>query len=1089
MPPLRQRFRAAWRRWLFLCGLVLTTSAQAQSADPMDALLQDFYSRLAPVYGAPTLPGDAPAIGSGGTPSIAAPTGDPTRRARNRSPENRLPDGTSLLLTVRLDRDRLVDPLLVYTEGTGFRVPLDVLVKAFEFPILVDAAAGRAEGWFIRPENDFSLDMDAATLTSRGRSIPVRPDDVIRRDGALLVGDWVLPAWFGLEAAVNMADLEVAIQSEELLPAQARQRREQRFAQNRSFNVPKAELPPAPNAAPLVGPPVVDLFASGRLTHSDSQGLDSGGLYAATVASDLLGGSFTAYLSGSEQEPLSSLRANLSYYDADGLDGLGLITQARFGDTSGLSTSLLAPSASGQGLYLSNLPIGAQIRTDITNISGDALPGYEVELYRDEQLVGYQRVGADGQYNFENVEMYAGDNEFRLVLYGPQGQREEILRTVANGGGLGDVPLTYQFAASRIDSGPDEGGFQSSLSTRLAVSDWFAFLSGVSTTESYGEGISDALVGAQIRDGRLLAEGLIGRDTVGRTVGRALVQTRIDTTALRLSHQVQPETLRYIEGQEVGNRERTEASVSGLLPGSLLDLPYLRYTLQAERLSDATFEESLSVSSRLGTQIGRVSLNNDLAWVRASTRTTDRAIGREETDIRIFHQASFPVGRLRNRVRLGYDVAPEVELNELQLNTTWLMDPKLTSDFDLRHQFDTDRTVAQARVNYDMDTMILSPRIAYDSTGLIGAFLDLRVSMGAEPLTGRIRTQSRPAANDGSVAVLVFLDSNGNGVFDETEERLEGVEVQAPQARRSALTRTDGVAVLRNVQPFEASDVRIIPSSLPATSLMPGIEGYSLSVLPGGSRSLELPVVRSWEVEGQVWSVRANGAGTALPGVQVVVRSAEDDSIVASTTTLGDGSYSIANLRQGRYRVALAPEMLAAARLTPGPARPFATDLRETTYHGVDLIALPAGQQPTYPPLERAAGLGPLMLPLGSAFREAATPEPAASTRMVIAVRLGQYRSRLALILGWDALIEEAGPLVGGLTPILSRREEERLLSDRTSLYPLRLGPLADRDQAELLCDRLRSLGRSCVPTLIEWQQDMLASAATVADQAVTSDR
>ena len=1058
--------------------LSVSGSAIANTADPMQRLLRDFYQRVAPVYGAPeALPQAAPQAAPQASPRLpqAAPSlpplpADPARAARPSSGStSRVPDGTALLLTVRIDREKLVEPLMVIAEGGGFRVPLDSFVQAFEFPILVDAAQGRAEGWFINPDKDFRLDLAAGTVTSRGETRALREGEVVQRDGSLLIGDWVLKDWFGLEATANLADLELRIESEQLLPFQQRQRRERRFVQSQGTVAPTASLPPPPEGPPLVGPPVVDLLASGQMTGGNNQETRLGGNYAATVGAGLLGGAFAAYLSGTEDDPLSSARANLSYYDPDGLDGLGLVTQARFGDISGFSTTLLAPSASGQGVYLSNLPVGAQLRSDATTISGDALPGYDVELYREEQLVGYQRVGDDGQYLFENVELFAGENRFRIVRYGPQGQIEEEIRTVSAGGEIGGVPLTYQFAASMIDDGPDEGGLQSSLATRLSVGDGIAVLASTGTTEFRGERISDALLGTQYRIGTFLAEGLVGRDTRGQTLGRAAVQTRIGADSLRFSHEVRPESV----SADIGTRRRTELSLTGSVKGPVLGLPYLRYTVGAEEISDSTLESAQSLTGKLGTQIGRFTLNNDLLWTRSTERDTDLRAGREGTSLNAVHQASFPIGPLRNRFRLGYRAAPEFEMTEFQANSLWLIDRDFTTELDIRHRFETDVTRVQARLNYDLGSIVLSPRLSYDNNGVYGAFLDLRLSTGIEPMTGKVRMQSRPAANDGAIAVQVFLDENENGVFDSGEERLEGVEVQALQARRSALTDAQGIAILRNVQPFEASDVRIIPSTLPETHLQPGIEGYSARLLPGGTQNMILPVVRSWTVEGKAISATAQGETVPLPGIQVVVTDRDSGDLVASTTTLGDGSYSITGLRQGSYRISLSAEALGS-RLAPAHARPLLTDVRETTYHAVDLLAVAPGAAPHYPPLRRSGGPGPMMLPLGASAADIRAPEPQ-SSRQVIAVRVGQYRSRLALVMGWSELVERTGPLLAGLVPVLSPSEEARLLADRTSLFPLRLGPLVNRDAAELLCDLLRQIGRSCVPALVDWQEERIA--------------
>ena len=48
--------------------------------------------------------------------------------------------------------------------------------------------------------------------------------------------------------------------------------------------------------------------------------------------------------------------------------------------------------------------------------------GWDAELYRNGQLIGFQEDDGDGRYEFLNVELFFGRNELEVVLYGPQGQ-------------------------------------------------------------------------------------------------------------------------------------------------------------------------------------------------------------------------------------------------------------------------------------------------------------------------------------------------------------------------------------------------------------------------------------------------------------------------------------------------------------------------------------------------------------------------------------------------------------------------------------------------------------------------------------------
>ena len=61
--------------------------------------------------------------------------------------------------------------------------------------------------------------------------------------------------------------------------------------------------------------------------------------------------------------------------------------------------------------------------------------GYEVELYRNDILVGSIARAANDQYEFLEVPVDYGLNVFRLVFYGPQGQRREEVRRITVGDG------------------------------------------------------------------------------------------------------------------------------------------------------------------------------------------------------------------------------------------------------------------------------------------------------------------------------------------------------------------------------------------------------------------------------------------------------------------------------------------------------------------------------------------------------------------------------------------------------------------------------------------------------------------------------
>jgi hypothetical protein len=82
-----------------------------------------------------------------------------------------------------------------------------------------------------------------------------------------------------------------------------------------------------------------------------------------------------------------------------------------------------SPTGKGYALTLSNRPITQPTSFDRHTLRGDLPPGWDVELYFNESLVGFQTSRADGRYSFDDQPLAYGLNEFRLVFHGPLGQQ------------------------------------------------------------------------------------------------------------------------------------------------------------------------------------------------------------------------------------------------------------------------------------------------------------------------------------------------------------------------------------------------------------------------------------------------------------------------------------------------------------------------------------------------------------------------------------------------------------------------------------------------------------------------------------------
>ncbi len=100
------------------------------------------------------------------------------------------------------------------------------------------------------------------------------------------------------------------------------------------------------------------------------------------------------------------------------------------GDVKDFESGLTGSSAAGRGAVVTNRPLTSQSAFGQTRFEGDLPSGWEAEIYRNDELLAFTQSTADQRYVFDNVQLLYGENNIRIVMYGPQGQirtREELV--------------------------------------------------------------------------------------------------------------------------------------------------------------------------------------------------------------------------------------------------------------------------------------------------------------------------------------------------------------------------------------------------------------------------------------------------------------------------------------------------------------------------------------------------------------------------------------------------------------------------------------------------------------------------------------
>jgi hypothetical protein len=864
----------------------------------------------------------------------AVPTESATVLAADQSG---IPDGEELIFEVRIENRRFLQSLFGIKQGDGIFVDLAETSELLEFAVEVDDVNGTATGFFISPEKTFELDLNAGTVAIEGEAISVGAEDVRRLDDAILVHSDTFAIWFNVRLDVDFRNLAVNVISEAPIPLQQRFERQQRIASLRRGRRGDPTLPPVDDPYRLIDWPFSDVRLQSSLLDTPGQKLRTTQSYSVVGRGDLGLATGEFFFSGNRDDLFNSARLTLRREDpTGGLLGPLQATRVEAGDVVAPGLPVGGP---GVGAFVTNNTTGIQNLGSSTDFAGLEQPGTDVELYRNGILLDLQTVGDDGRYEFRDVPLVLGDNEFRLVFYGTLGEirEERASRTVTSVGKLTNLP-TYSAAVFKpgdplIPLEPttaERGPVASAVTAARSFSNGISASAGLSfvDTANPSTGSLDAGVSGPLLGGVASLDGTTTFDGGWDATGTFRTQYRGQSIGLRLATN---------QGQTNNDSDAFIVSASGAVPiVGKATLPYST-TIGRTISDDGTVSDTASLSNSTG--LGRFRLSNSLEWARLDPPTApeQRSLTGTLTNSVFFFPLNFRLGA-------AYRIIETRQLQRVDGDINWTINNRSQARFGYQRFLLSQREAYSLGGSYRFDRFILSPTLTYDSNDHFFALLNISFAAGREPISGRIRTAGSTFTGGGAVAARVYRDENLNRQLDPGEELLEDVRVEAVHANKSEDTNEDGIAFLQRLPAYLPTDVRVRPGSLPDPFLAPLDPGRSVLPRPGRTNVIDFPVALTTEIEGAVLALRREGDEelAPLPGVTVELRN-EEGAVVASEQTLFDGFFLFVNVFPGTYTLHLGPENVTSQGLVVPAPRRIPVPISAEPILGVEIITGPPG--------------------------------------------------------------------------------------------------------------------------------------------------
>lgn len=811
----------------------------------------------------------------------------------------------ALLFDVRVGQWRVGDGVRGYRTGTGVCVDFADVIMAFDLPIRLDKKSRRATGWLFEENRTFTLDRVSNIVQIMNKSQAITAEDIYDVPEGWCVDSKSLERWLNVEIQTDLSNALLIVKADRKLPfelAEERKARAGKVGSVAQFDL--SSLPQAKNPYKLFRTPSVDVVASLGISRDKRSGNLFDARYEIFASGEVAGASFDARLSSDNRGVPDNLRVR-AYRTDPNAELLGPLNATHFalGDVSTNSTPLGAQTTVGRGAFVTNRPLNRSASFDRTTFRGELPDGWDAELFRNDQLIGYVQSRGDGRYEFIDVALLYGQNRFEVILYGPQGQIRRDVKMIPVG--LNSIPPreTYYWAAVQ-DAGRDlinlsgveasdylglRGGFglERGLDARTSVAgSWF-------TTMLRGKRQNYLEASVRRAIGPALVELAAAGNLNGGYAVRGQLLAQVGETL------ISGESAWLMGGYQSERYDRDLARINSLSVDHNVRIGRQNMPVRAEiRHSQRRDGGSrLEIGSRISFNINNINASAELEWSKDSNPFSIDPPSRLDASLRL----SGRVGGLRLRGEAQFGLTGNSGFRESKITGEWRAGEK--SDWRVEVGYSADDKRARLALGHTrrFKHFAVTGQAEAASDGSVAATLALSFSLGPNPHNGGMRVAADKLASSGQAFAIVYQDENADGIRQPDEPIQESVELTAGLTAKGAPTDTNGRTIIDGLQPYEAVLIGIDASSLPDPFVQPASSGVVVTPRPGVPVLIELPLVSAGEISGNL----QREGGKTLSGVDIELLD-KIGRVVKTTRSEFDGFFLFESVPYGSYKLRVA---------------------------------------------------------------------------------------------------------------------------------------------------------------------------------------
>jgi hypothetical protein len=816
------------------------------------------------------------------------------------------------LLDVNIRQLRLGEGVRAYNTPEGTCVVLGDFLTTLDVPMRIDLQAKRASGWAFKESNRISIDYAACTAAYGAKSERIAPGVIRQTPEGWCVQTSALTRWFGIGVRPVTSGSALVLESDAKLPVELAIERQKRAQSIRPARFDFASLPQVRLPYRMWRAPALDFVVNAGVTYRAKDGVRvdrSSSVYAAGEIAHL---SYDAQVTTTQKGIPSNIRLHAYRSDPDGgLLGPLKATHFGFGDVQGFDSRLTGAPASGRGAVVTNRPLSVQTAFDRTRFEGDLPAGWEAEIYRNGELLGFAKADSSQRYVFDDVQLLYGENRVNIMLYGPQGQvrsREEVINI-----GQDNVPRgkTWYWAGFNqpgrdllalhkppgnreepkaqatvsLEHGIDDRTSVGMLARAMLINDeHVTFLEG-SVRRSVGPAIVEVSAARESRGGMAARAQLLGKFGSINVSAEALLAKDF-----------------HLQGGRAQDLREARLALDTPIHIGRTVLPAHADVHFTDRRDGS---QQLEAAARLSANLNRFNLS---AEARYRKQFSDSGPA-PPSELNLGFIGSGRIGDVRLRGSTSFDVSPHSRFRAAELSAYWSASD--TADWEGVLAYDSSGHRGRVRITHvrRFDTMgiALTGEAATDGSVAVG----INLNFSLDPTRG-LHLSRRPLAQAGVVRATVYRDLNDNGVHDAAEPFEKGALITTGTRQAERPTDAKGSVTIGGLAPFTAIAVGVDVSSLDDPMLVPRKALQAVIPRPGVPAEIEIGLVGGGDIEGAV--VKSGGIGFEGLDLDLVDAAGK---VVATARSDYDGFFLFERVSYGTYSVRVAKESAAAAKILP----------------------------------------------------------------------------------------------------------------------------------------------------------------------------